>query len=1263
MIKRNIQFEDKQLCAIQVNNVFLDMNPYSLYDLFKRRGLDIHEIRMKKVNSDGPSTKVNEHSYINTAENSLNVDHSLNRKGFIIEMLNQMGKKDSYFQLKFSRNNPDYELKNMKKNNKTFDKFSQIQTFLDNIRTEYSLSKDLKNIFNISPNSMNIKGNKDKKQTEIVVVSKKEDIEHFKNYELKFDAKNLFWLTFKSIRDKDEFDLKRIIKISNHYQAQELDKIEMGTITPNRDYLSYWNSTAYDKIESNFVYGFNGDKLSNKASVIVDFIKYSSLLKIEFNFKHVESVTVDKTNSTVFIKMMCPPRYYFSDYEESSYLAPKYNEKNWERIPNFGLDKDVDFLLKNYLEQSLVLSIKMRDSEIFKKLIEKLESTLKENYFTANLRIVPLKENQPWITMKKLANLKADYEIKYLILSCLSQMKINIFEIDENFFNTLVKLDEEVCQKTLDDIASKSRKLKMDDQQKMKKNFLEFFFELFKHNEQTKSIWSSMKTPDHMKKTRRVTITPTTIIYYTKEAELSNCILERHSALAEGYFMRVTISDEMGEQTKNMNFISRRYTEPLVKLHEILGRKFKFFAYSSSQLRGNSFWMFSEDNPLKLEIRQLYKEIGDLSEILVAAKYGARLGQLLSSSYSVLKIDESIKIEEIPDIKTPDGKFTFSDGVGKISLNLIQKIKEKMKIHGTVSAIQIRCGGLKGILVGDPEIGDNVISIRPSMKKFKDSVYRDQLQLLDYSKFRYGYLNRQIITLLVSLGLETSNLSKLQEECCKKLSEQQVVDGNLFAYVNHVHNLSPTKNLIKEVVQAGINIVKEPFIKGVLDTIRIRSFINLKEKSNILIEESVRVMGVLDEYGILNEGEIYVSYSISGGLEDDVKIVEQDEVVVTKNPCLHPGDIRVLKARGDLEVREKFSHIVNCVVFPQKGRRPHTAEISGSDLDGDLYFVTWNQSLVPQNKNVEICEYDTVKPENQATEVTPNEIVEFFMKYINNDVLGKIDNTHLALADKEGAYSYDCIELAKEHAIAVDFAKSGICPKPNNVKIRLYPDFMERDEEISYESNSVLGKLYREAKNHIENANLNEKEDERLKKIQIDKDMIHPNYTHHIKQALIILDQYYESIENILNIYNVESEFEIYSGNFRYFMLSASKKRFNIEKLQEKMVTCMEDLRNRFEKLFMEGIDAEADDAEDVALAKASAWYIASYFNVHCQNQEIKTYFENNLANEYEIIRKKIEKLKTQYIGLPWIVVSGLITDLKARKNELGNGEINLMEN
>lgn len=45
---------------------------------------------------------------------------------------------------------------------------------------------------------------------------------------------------------------------------------------------------------------------------------------------------------------------------------------------------------------------------------------------------------------------------------------------------------------------------------------------------------------------------------------------------------------------------------------------------------------------------------------------------------------------------------------------------------------------------------------------------------------------------------------------------------------------------------------------------------------------------------------------------------------------------------------DHFSEFVNCIIFPKKGDIPVTAQISGSDLDGDNFFISWDRELIPK---------------------------------------------------------------------------------------------------------------------------------------------------------------------------------------------------------------------------------------------------------------------------------------------------------------------------
>ncbi|GBO09359.1 RNA-dependent RNA polymerase 1, partial [Araneus ventricosus] len=204
-------------------------------------------------------------------------------------------------------------------------------------------------------------------------------------------------------------------------------------------------------------------------------------------------------------------------------------------------------------------------------------------------------------------------------------------------------------------------------------------------------------------------------------------------------------------------------------------------------------------------------------------------------------------------------------------------------------------------------------------------------------------------------------------------------------------------------------------------------------------------------------------YSIVSG-ESDEPIVE-GMVVVTKNPCVHPGDVRKFEA-----VRvESLLHIKDCIVFPVKGPRPHPDEMAGSDLDGDEYHVMWIEELIFERDNyppMHFCVEDKAKELERPVMVSDE--LDHLCDYIFNDKVGIVASQHLVWADqvKQGIFSDVCIRLAKQYSLALDFAKSGrAVPRNHKDRAFRYPDFMQKlDEKKTYLSTNALGILFRSCK-------------------------------------------------------------------------------------------------------------------------------------------------------------------------------------------------------
>ena len=59
----------------------------------------------------------------------------------------------------------------------------------------------------------------------------------------------------------------------------------------------------------------------------------------------------------------------------------------------------------------------------------------------------------------------------------------------------------------------------------------------------------------------------------------------------------------------------------------------------------------------------------------------------------------------------------FTDGIGKISEDLVERISLKLAIRD-LSILQIRYKGAKGLLVVDPKLEKSSIHLRKSMVKY-----------------------------------------------------------------------------------------------------------------------------------------------------------------------------------------------------------------------------------------------------------------------------------------------------------------------------------------------------------------------------------------------------------------------------------------------------------------------------------------------------------------------------------------------------------------
>ncbi|CAF1297137.1 unnamed protein product [Rotaria sordida] len=97
------------------------------------------------------------------------------------------------------------------------------------------------------------------------------------------------------------------------------------------------------------------------------------------------------------------------------------------------------------------------------------------------------------------------------------------------------------------------------------------------------------------------------------------------------------------------------------------------------------------------------------------------------------------------------------------------------------------------------------------------------------------------------------------------------------------------------------------------------------------------MFGIIDEYNVLKLDEVFIQHTRLNDHEDKdtnnkgekTSILHNCKVVVTKNPCYHPGDIRTFTVVN----HEELKHLKDVIVFSQQDDCPASHQISGFDLD------------------------------------------------------------------------------------------------------------------------------------------------------------------------------------------------------------------------------------------------------------------------------------------------------------------------------------------
>ncbi|KFZ15059.1 hypothetical protein V501_02915 [Pseudogymnoascus sp. VKM F-4519 (FW-2642)] len=823
------------------------------------------------------------------------------------------------------------------------------------------------------------------------------------------------------------------------------------------------------------------------------------------------------------------------------------------------------------------------------------------------------------------------FEVRYQLEVCISRNILEVHNITPEFVKALASLvdtDKERATCILEYISEQGKRI-YD------------VMSIFK-NPDALAHSPKSKIPTYCAYTRKATVTPTTIYFSSPTVETSNRVIRKFSAHGDR-FLRVQFTDELFEGRINACADKIRNDQLFTRVYRTLkngirigDRHFEFLAFGNSQFRENGAYFFCPTD--ELSCVQIRDWMGKFHHINAVAKYAARLGLCFSTTRAIR--NTGMTVLELQDVES--NGYNFTDGVGKISPFLMKMIATELHLLHEPSVVQFRMGGCKGILAISPDAKGQEIHIRKSQTKFTAEYMG--LEIIRTSNHSVATLNRQTITILSALGVEDHVFNRmLDEQLSNYVDAMNDPDKALELLGRYVDDNHMTM-MIAAMVLDGFMRTNEPFVLSLLHLWRSWSIKLLKEKAKIIVEKGAFVLGCTDETQTLrghskttNAGkgtitaedidklpQIYLQ--VTDRKDPRHNVIIEGLCLVGRNPSLHPGDIRVVQA---VDV-PALHHLRDVVVFSQLGDRDVPGMCSGGDLDGDDFFVIWDQDLLPREWNAEPMDYTAPPPVKLDRPVEINDVMSFFVKYMKSDTLPTIAHAHLALSDQLDFSVRDpkCLELAALHSKAVDFVKSGIpAEMPKYLRPRKWPHFMEKKhkpKEQIYVSEKILGQLYDKVESVDFIPHYESPFDKRILRA-------YPEDRATLKSARQIKSQYDTAMRRIMAQHDIETEFEVWTS----FVLS--KPRVGSDyKVQEEMGIISSTLKARFKEICV-----EAAGGNDF---KSLGPFAAAMYQVTCEELAIALHECRTMKTigGRDVPKRKMEPKSMPLMSFPWIFQSVL---------------------
>ncbi|KAB2072347.1 hypothetical protein ES319_A07G009400v1 [Gossypium barbadense] len=388
---------------------------------------------------------------------------------------------------------------------------------------------------------------------------------------------------------------------------------------------------------------------------------------------------------------------------------------------------------------------------------------------------------------------------------------------------------------------------------------------------------------------------------------------------------------------------------------------------------------------------------------------------------------------------------------------------------------------VKGTLLVNKKLPPRTIQVRDSMVKVEPDLNlsnictRNSLEVVTTSNQpKRTSLSKNLIMLLSYGGVPDNFFMDLLKNA---LEESQ----GAFSNKRTALRVALNRGGLDELLAAKMILSGIPLDESYLQY-RMSIMLNEDRKGllsgKLPITDSYHLMGTVDPSGVLESDEVCI-------ILDNGQI--SGKVLVYRHPGVHFGDIHILTARYVKELDEYVGHAKYAIFFPSNGPRSLADEMAGGDFDGDMFFVSKNPQLLdyfkvsePWTENCTTPEGPSRRPSEFSDEELESELFESFLKtrFQPSYAMGMAADNWSAIMDRfltvEDSNSSEktlmkenlkkLIDLYYE---ALDASKTGKkVIVPEELRVAVFPHYME--QENSFKSTSILGKIYDHVKAYQE---------------------------------------------------------------------------------------------------------------------------------------------------------------------------------------------------